>query len=57
MERKKKRKKKKRKERLEAPESLEIRWGGGWWHPCGDWGGGWGDVEQLEGRWGLGNGI
>jgi hypothetical protein len=23
--------------RLEAPGSLEVRWGGGWEHPCGDW--------------------
>ena len=22
--------------RLEAPGSLEVRWGGGWGHPCGD---------------------
>jgi hypothetical protein len=22
--------------RLEAPESLEVRWGGGWEHPRGD---------------------
>jgi hypothetical protein len=22
--------------RLEAPESLEVRWGGGWEHPHGD---------------------
>jgi hypothetical protein len=31
--------------RLEAPGSLEVTWGGGWGHPCGDgdgvgWGGG-----------------
>jgi hypothetical protein len=29
--------------RLEAPGSLEVRWGEGWGHPCGDgvgWGGG-----------------
>jgi hypothetical protein len=46
--------------RLEAPGSLEVRWGGGWGHPCGD--GVWGeevwDVEQLEdGRGREGNGI
>jgi hypothetical protein len=23
--------------RLEAPGSLEVRWGGGWVHPRGDW--------------------
>jgi len=40
--------------RLEAPGSLEVRWGGEWGHPRGDgvgqevW-----DVERLEGgRWG-----
>ena len=22
--------------RLEAPGSLEVRWGGGWGHPCED---------------------
>ena len=39
--------------RLEAPGSLEVRWGGGWGHPRGDgsreevW-----DVEQLEGEGG-----
>jgi hypothetical protein len=22
--------------RMEVPESLEVRWGGGWEHPCGD---------------------
>jgi hypothetical protein len=45
--------------RLEAPGSLEVRWGGEWGHPHGDrWGGKevW-DVEQLEGGWGVGNGI
>jgi hypothetical protein len=46
--------------RLEIPESLELRWGGGWGHPSGDgvgWGGGVG-CEQLEGGWeGVGNGI
>jgi hypothetical protein len=46
--------------RLEVPGSLEVRWGGGWGHPCGDGCGGeevW-DVEQLEGgRGGVGNVI
>jgi hypothetical protein len=40
--------------RLEAPGSLEVRWGGGWGHPRGDRSGGeevW-DVELSEG--GLG---
>jgi hypothetical protein len=34
--------------RLEAPGSLEVRWGGGWGHLCGNNGSGeevW-DVEQ-----------
>jgi hypothetical protein len=35
--------------RLEAPGSLEVRWGGGWEHPYG---------EQLGGeRGGAGDGI
>jgi hypothetical protein len=48
--------------RLEAPRSLEVKWGGGihvktvlvgrrcgmWDVGCGMW-----DVEQLEGRWGM----
>jgi hypothetical protein len=46
--------------KLEAPGSLEIRWGGGLGYPCEDsWGGEelW-DVEQSEGRWGgIGVGI
>jgi len=32
--------------RLEAPGSLEIKWGGGWWHPCGDKG-----VGRKCGMW------
>jgi hypothetical protein len=41
--------------RLEASGSLEVRWGGGWGHPCGDgvgWGGGvgWGAVGRWMGR-------
>ena len=42
--------------RLEAPGSLEVRWGGDWGHPRGDWGSGeevW-DVEQSEGGQGGG---
>ena len=45
--------------RLEAPGSLEIRWGrGGDIHVEMGWGGEevW-DVEQTEGGWGAGNGI
>ena len=45
--------------RLEAPGSLEVRWGGGWGHPRGDRSGGeevW-DVEQSEGGWVARNGI
>jgi hypothetical protein len=47
--------------RLEAPGSLEVRWGGGWGHPASRWrqGGGeevW-DMEQSEGGWGAGNRI
>ena len=47
--------------RLEAPGSLEVRWGwGGDIHVETEWGGEevW-DVEQLEGGWGggAGNGI
>jgi hypothetical protein len=41
---------------LEAPGSLEVRWGRGWWHPPGDrvgWEKVW-DVKYLEGRWGGG---
>jgi hypothetical protein len=31
---------------LEAPGSLEVRWGGGWGHPHGDrW------VERRNGMW------
>jgi hypothetical protein len=44
--------------RLEAPENLEVWWGGGGdIHMETGWGGEevW-DVEQLEGRWGE-NGI
>jgi hypothetical protein len=46
--------------RLEAPGSLEVRWGGGWGHLCGDgvwWGGGvgFGAVGRWEGR--VGNGT
>jgi hypothetical protein len=40
--------------RLEAPGSLEVRWGGGWRYPDGDGVDGeevW-DVEQLESGWG-----
>ena len=42
---------------LEAPGSLEVRWGEWWGHPCRDrgWGGEevW-DVEQSEGsQWGV----
>jgi hypothetical protein len=35
---------------LEAPGNLEVRWGLGWGHPCGEevW-----DVEQTEGGWGV----
>jgi hypothetical protein len=42
--------------RLEAPGSLEVRWGGSWGHPSGNRGGEnvW-DVES-EGGWG-GQGI
>jgi hypothetical protein len=42
--------------RLEAPGSLEVRWGGGLGHICGDrigWEEVW-DVEQTEGGSGLG---
>jgi hypothetical protein len=40
--------------RLEAPGSLEVRWGEGVGHPCGDWMG-WGrGVGWMEG--GAGNG-
>ena len=45
--------------RLEAPGSLEFRWGKGWGHLHGDGGkeDAW-DVEQTEGGWGRGgNGI
>jgi hypothetical protein len=46
--------------RLEAPGSLEARWGGGWGHPSGDgvgWGGGVGC--GTDGGWmgAAGNGI
>ena len=46
--------------RLEAPGSLEVRWGGGWGiHvETGSRGEERWDVEQLEGGWGgAGNGI
>jgi hypothetical protein len=33
--------------RLEAPGSLEVRWGGGWGHPRGDRGG----VGRRCGMW------
>jgi hypothetical protein len=45
--------------RLEAPGSLEVRWGVVWGHPRGDEGWGVGrweevwDVEQSEGGWGC----
>ena len=45
--------------RLEAPGSLEVRWGGGWGHPRGD-GVGWeGDVGcGALGAWmGVGWGM
>jgi hypothetical protein len=39
--------------RMEAPGDLEVRWGGGWEHPCGDrgyeeevW-----NVEWSNSRW------
>jgi hypothetical protein len=38
--------------RLEAPGSLEVRWGGRWGHPCGDvvgWGEGVGC--GIDGGW------
>ena len=43
--------------RLEAPGSLEVRWGGEWRYPRGD---GWdgeevGDVKQSDGGW-IGSG-
>jgi hypothetical protein len=44
--------------KLEAPESLEVRWGWEWGHPCGDW---W--VGRRCGMWnsqkvdGMGNKI
>jgi hypothetical protein len=45
--------------RLEAPGSLEIRWGGGWGHPPGDWVGWGGGVGcgADKGWMGTGNGI
>jgi hypothetical protein len=46
--------------RLEAPGSLEVRWGGGWGHPSGDRVGLGGDVGcgAIRGwMWRGGNGI
>jgi hypothetical protein len=41
--------------RLEAPGSLEARWGGGWGHPRGDRGGEeMREVEQSKGGSGRG---
>ena len=46
--------------RLETPGSLEVRWGGGWGHPCGDRVG-WGTGVECEADRGwmewTGNGI
>ena len=46
--------------RLEAPGSLEVRWGGGWGHPHGDkgWGGGvgCGTIQKVDGV-GGGSGV
>jgi hypothetical protein len=45
--------------KLEAPGSLEVRWGGEWGHPCRD-GVGWGGCVECGavGGWmGVGNGI
>jgi hypothetical protein len=47
--------------RLEAPGSLEVRWGRGWGHPCEDriwWGGGMGcgavgGWEGVDVKWNM----
>jgi hypothetical protein len=41
--------------RLDAPRSLEVRWGVGWDHPCGD--GGWGGSmgSGTVGGWMVGD--
>jgi hypothetical protein len=41
--------------RLEAPGSLEFRWGRGWGHPHGNMGGVW-NSQRVDDE-GAGNGI
>jgi hypothetical protein len=37
--------------KLEAPGNLEVRWGRGWEHPCGDHGWGGGVRFGADGGW------